>query len=187
MSESHTLHLHLLYLSGELTPEQEQLIEDHHRDCRLCRLDLQRLQSTLERYQRLETESPPAELLLALRRRARQAALADWQWRLVQWLRIDWRWLRAIAVTTAMVLLAVLVARLPRQNATAMLEPLLPITTTADAHLSELKQRLSLLESGSVRPGAQMADEDRSDALIDDELKSIRSRMNELARNFLID
>ncbi|OPZ67440.1 MAG: hypothetical protein BWY83_02612 [bacterium ADurb.Bin478] len=68
-----------------------------------------------------------------------------------------------------------------------MLAPLLTATNTTDAYLSDLQRRLLLLESGSVRPGSNLEDQDRSDALVDDELRAIRNRMNDLARNILID
>jgi len=187
MLEKHTQSLHLLYLSGELSYDQEQVLHEHHRVCRTCRLDLQHLQETLQRYRAAGTETVSSAVTATLMAEARRRQLNTWQWWISQRLHVDWRWTRAMALTAFLVLLAVMVARFPRQNSSAMLAPLLTATNTTDAYLSDLQRRLLLLESGSVRPGSNLEDQDRSDALVDDELRAIRNRMNDLARNILID
>ncbi len=187
MLERHTQFLHLLYLSGELSHDQEQALHEHHLGCRACRLDLQHLQETLQRYRALGTETVSSAVTAKLTAEARRRQLSAWQWWISQRLRVDWRWARAMALTAFLVLLAVMVARLPRQNSSAMLAPLLSATNTTDAYLSDLQRRLLLLEIGSVRPGRNLEDQDQSDALVDEELRAIRNRINDLARNILID
>lgn len=187
MLERHTQSLHLLYLSGELSYDQEQGMHEHHRVCRVCQLDLLRLQETLQHYCTASTETVSSAVIASLVAEARRRQLSAWQWWISQRLHVDWHWARAMALTAFLVLLAVMVARLPRQNSSAMLAPLFTATNTTDAYLSDLQRRLLLLEIGSVRPGRNLEDQDRSDALVDDELRAIRNRMNDLARNILID
>lgn len=187
MHERHTQSLHLLYLSSELSYDQEQAMHEHHRVCRACQLDLQHLQETLKHYRAFGAEAVSSSVTAALAAEARRRQLTAWQWWISQRLHVDWHWARAAALIAFLVLLAVMVARVPRQNSSAMLAPLFTATNTTDAYLSDLQRRLLLLESGSVRPGRNLEDQDRSDALVDDELRAIRNRMNDLARNILID
>ncbi|HPI74656.1 MAG TPA: hypothetical protein PK843_03370 [bacterium] len=187
MLERHTQSLHLLYLSGELSYDQQQALHEHHRDCRICRLDLQQMQETLQLYRSAGAETVSPAVTATLLAEARRRQLTAWQWWISQRLHVDWHWARAMALTAFLVLLAVMVARLPQQNSSAMLAPLITATSATDAYLSDLQRRLLVLESGSVRPGRNLEDQDRSDALVDDELRAIRMRMNDLARDILID
>jgi hypothetical protein len=182
MCEHYNQHLHLLFLSGELTPDQEEAMHSHHAECESCRLDLQRLQDACRTYQTAGQHAPSASTLATLRLEARRRLLSAWQWRLQQWLRVEWRWLRAAAVAAVILIMAVSVSRLPKKNMTAMLDPFAPVVQNADMHIAELKQRLALLQSGDGFTG-----QNRSDALIDGELDNIRARMNSLAREMIAD
>ncbi len=184
MCEHCNQHLHLLFLAGELTPDQEEEMHRHHRECESCWADLQRLQNACRSYDAAGQVSPSLQTLSALRLAARRQLLSAWQWRLQQWLRVEWRWLRATAVAALVLIMAVAVSRLPRKNVTAMLDPIAPVVLNADEHIAQLKQRLAMMQPGVSRPGAASS---RSDALIDGELDHIRERMNNLAREIIAD
>jgi hypothetical protein len=185
MFEQHTTHWHLLFLSGELMPENEETMAEHHADCSACRRDLQRLQVALQWYEKAVAPPPSPQVLIALRARARRQILQSWQWRLAQWLHLDWSRLRTTAITVTMILMAVWISRLPRQNATAMLEPFAPMTHIADVQISNLRQRMAILDQSASGSGSPKSDQNSSEALFDDELKNIRNRMNRLARDIL--
>jgi anti-sigma factor RsiW len=187
MSEQHTLDLHLRHLSGELTPEQERFLREHHAECRSCRLDLQRLRSSCELYDSLDAPAPPPALLADLRRRAKAELRFTRRWRFIFQSPADLPWLQAFATATVIVLLAILVASLPKRTTTPAVEPVYQIAGTPDFRIAELQQQMVMLDQGDIRPGTKVTERDRSDALIDEELKNIRKRMNRLARQVLAD
>ncbi|HOT95503.1 MAG TPA: hypothetical protein PLG50_10590 [bacterium] len=51
----------------------------------------------------------------------------------------------------------------------------------------EIQRKAALLAAGRIKPGSGLVNAERSDALIDDELRDIRSRMNDLARSMLVE
>ncbi|HNW59932.1 MAG TPA: zf-HC2 domain-containing protein [bacterium] len=74
-----------------------------------------------------------------------------------------------------------------RLSTAASGEARLSAASAEDTWLSELRRRVALLDLGEIKPGYSLAGADPSDALIDEELRSIRSRMNDLAREMLVD
>jgi hypothetical protein len=178
MSEFHTIHLHLLLLSGELLPEQEEAIQEHHRECSICRADLEGIRETLRQYQvRPAAQISPA-VIAVLRQSARQMVLSAWQAKVQRLFHVEWRWLQAAALTAAIVILAVLVARSPWAVSR---RPILPTVTSVevDQHIAALQTRLASLESGSAQNSS------RFDAVLDKELLRMRQRMQEWTSDLL--
>jgi hypothetical protein len=178
MSEFHTTHLHLLLLSGELLPEQEEAIQEHHEECSLCRSDLQRIQETLQQYRVRPLSQVSPAVAVAMRQAARQVVLAAWQVKVQRLFHVEWRWLQAAALTAAIVILAVMVARSPR---TVSRRSNVSAATSAevDQKIAALQSRLASLESGSERSSRDF------DALLDRELMRMRRRMQEWSSDLL--
>lgn len=62
-----------------------------------------------------------------------------------------------------------------------------PAAVIEESQLMEIQRKAALLAAGSIKPGSGLVNAERSDALIDDELRDIRSRMNDLARSMLVE
>lgn len=178
MSECHTTHLHLLFLSGELLPEQEEAIREHHEDCSLCRSDLEKIRETLQQYPVRPLSQVSPAVITALQQAARQVVLAAWQVKVQRLFHVEWRWLQAAALTAAIVILAVMMARSPR---TLSRLPNVPAATSAevDQKIAALQNRLASLESGSERGRRDF------DAVLDRELVRMRRRMQEWSSDLL--
>lgn len=184
MSDTHTFHLHLLLLSGELLPEQEEAIREHHHECSLCRADLEQVQQVLHHYRALPQARVAPEVLAGLQRSARQAVLPAWQAGLQRLLHVEWRWLQATALTAAIVVLAVLIARSNR--AISRHEPVTAVTSLeVEQGMATLQHRLAALSAG--RATAMPSDPGRNtfDALFDRELGRVRHRMQEWTNDLI--
>lgn len=186
MSEHHTLDLHLLALSGELSRRQREAMKRHLRDCTGCEADLQQIQQLLRDYDAIDQPAPPAALLAGLRTRARQMQPEHHQ-HPSAWLLSERRWLQTAAVIALLILAAVLYRNLNTPHPAATAVGLHPAAIVEEAQLQEMQRKTLLLATGSIKPGSGLTNAEWSDALIDDELKAIRSRMNDLARGMLVE
>lgn len=184
MSDTHTFHLHLLLLSGELLPEQEEAIREHHHECSLCRADLEQVQQVLHHYHSLPQARVAPAVLAGLQRSAREAVLPAWQAGLQRLLHVEWRWLQAAALTAAIVVLAVLIARSDRPISRH--ERIAAVTSLdVEQGMATLQHRLAALSAGTVT--AMPTDPGRStfDALFDRELGRVRHRMQEWTNDLI--
>jgi hypothetical protein len=184
MSDPHTIHLHLLLLSGELLPEQEEAIREHHCECSVCRADLDKIRHALQQYQaQPESQASPA-VIAGLQRAARQVVPSAWQGKIQRLFHVEWLWLQAAALTAAIVVLAVMVARSSR-----MVTRPLPVSTASsvevDQNLTVLQNRLALFQTEIKTETNSSRTANTFDALVDKELVRVRQRMEEWTSDLL--
>jgi hypothetical protein len=58
MTYRHTLHLHGDYLDGDLSPQQETLVEKHVSECPRCREDLEKLKKLTQTLKEIQAPDP---------------------------------------------------------------------------------------------------------------------------------